>query len=451
MGVSSSFEVAKGLLRQGKEREAENYLIEALRAVPDDFEALQTLVALKTNWGQWDEAIVIIEDRIAQLPPDALRCHLLADIMRAVGRMDESELYYRRAITEDPSDSASYAGLAQLKKYDRDNDLLPQIEQRIAAGVPETKMGAGFYFAAAKICDDIGDYAKAFDYYQKANVFSQREFSVSTFLNGVAALKEVFSKDFVLKRKDFGCSSHEPVFIVGMPRSGTTLVEQMIAVHAQVAGVGERADIPGIAEILGQICGNTAPYPYSATGLNAAQASALGGKYVEKVRRHINDPAVVRIVDKNPLNFLHLGLIGILLPRAKIIHMRRNPLDTCLSCYFQNFADGLEFTFSLESLAGFYEGYRELMDHWRSVFPERIIDVDYEQVAVEPKRQVSRMLEFCGIEGGADCLEHVTSRQPIRTASVVQVRQPLYKTSIARWKKYEGHIQELTTALEEYI
>ncbi len=449
--VQSPLEITKALLGQGRESDAERYLAEVLIKTPEDFSALETLVALKTNFAKWDEAIALLKGRIEQLPPSAVVHHLLADILRSAGKMEEAELNYRRAIEIAPHESASYAGLARLRRYEQNDPLLEQIESQITQCSSVAEVDASFYFSAAKIYDDIGEYDKAFTFYQKANLLSKKKFSVSAFHKGVAALKDVFSEQFFSKRAHFGCSVKTPVFIVGMPRSGTTLVEQMMASHSEVAGVGERADIPAITGMLGKICGNALPYPYSASGLAAAQSSALGGKYAEKVVRHISDPAILRIVDKNPLNLMHVGLIRLLLPNAKIIHMKRHPLDTCLSCYFQDFGAGLDFTYSLESLAGFYTGYRDLMSHWHSIFPGMIIDVDYEQVTMEPQKQITRALDFCGLKWNDSCLGYVDSQQPIRTASVWQVRQPLYHSSMARWVKYEKHVQGLIGALADYV
>jgi hypothetical protein len=243
-----------------------------------------------------------------------------------------------------------------------------------------------------------------------------------------------------------GDPSDRPIFVVGMPRSGTTLIEQVLASHPDIHGAGE---LTLLDEALDRVLG-----PGAARGGGASQApslsaddlAALGRAYVEGVAAIA--PASLRVVDKMPFNFRHAGLIALALPNARIIHCRRDAIDTCLSCYARKFVEGVDFAYDLGELGLYHRGYQRLMDHWRAVLPaERFIEVDYEAVVGGLETEARRMIAFCGLLWDEACLAFHQTRRDIRTASAAQARQPIYRTSLERWRPYEGHLRPLLSVL----
>ncbi len=440
----------QALLGRGEAAAAEQLLVSSLKEGSGTMDALKILVALKTSTDKWQEAIDVLKNSLETLPDNAEIYFLLGGVYRAQGAMRLAEESYNKSIEIDPLFSESYEALSRIVSSERRAQLLSDIESQLAKIDEDDRRRGSFYFAAANLCDGMGEFDKAFEHYSRANRLFGSPFSTEQFRNGIDALKKVFSKSFFAKRKLRGVSSKRPVFIVGMPRSGTTLVERMLASHPKIAGVGELSDISTISELIAKIYRSADRYPFSANLLKEEQIQALGGKYVERLCRDVDQSEVIRVVDKNPLNFLHIGLIRVLLPNAKIIHMKRDPVDTCLSCWFQHFGAGLEFSYSLEYLAEFYIGYARLMRHWHKILPRFILDVEYEKVVDNPERELKRILEFCGLQWDSSCLDFNRNLQPVRTASVWQVRQPLYSTSTERWKNYSENIQPLIKRLKDY-
>ncbi len=239
-----------------------------------------------------------------------------------------------------------------------------------------------------------------------------------------------------------------PVFIVGMPRSGTTLVEQIISAHPAAYGAGELPDIIGLVRALpGFLRNNREPYPECVGELNENAEFALSERYLEKIRLSPGDPE--RVTDKMPHNFLHVGLIALLFPNARIIHCTRNPVDTCLSCYFQDFMGRHTYAYNLEDLGYYYGEYRRLMAHWREVLPMQFMDVNYEELTANAEANSRRIIEHVGLPWDERCLEFYKTGRNVATASYDQVRQPIYRKSVERWRNYEQHISPLLSSLEQ--
>jgi hypothetical protein len=231
-------------------------------------------------------------------------------------------------------------------------------------------------------------------------------------------------------RAGLGDASEVPVFIVGMPRSGTTLVEQILASHGAVFGAGELTDVGAIAQALYRHTPGEPAYPACMSGLDGTAYAGFGASYVKRTRGLAPDAG--RIVDKNPLNFLHLGLIALMLPEARIVHCRRNPADVAVSCYFQNFTRGQEWAFDLGDIGRFHRAYERLMEHWRGVLASPMLELDYEAMVGDSEAESRRLVAFCGLEWDPACLAFHRARRPVRTASQWQVRQPIYAHSVER-------------------
>jgi hypothetical protein len=262
-------------------------------------------------------------------------------------------------------------------------------------------------------------------------------------------MKKVFSPELLQQAESLGNDSGVPVFIVGMPRSGTTLTEQIIASHPRASGAGELQEIDRIAK---QICPAADLTQYQSTCRANLTRETLGDKaeqYLDVLRK--TREASARVTDKMPDNYFYLGLITMLFPRARIVHMTRNPLDNCLSCYFQCF-DQLAWSFDLDWLARRYRFYREVMAYWKSVLPaDSILDVQYEQLIEDPETQSRRIIEHCGLAWDPACLEFNRAERAVNTASMWQVRQPIYRTSRKRWRNYASHLGELANGLVDYL
>ncbi|MDH3412537.1 MAG: sulfotransferase, partial [Gammaproteobacteria bacterium] len=316
------------------------------------------------------------------------------------------------------------------------------VEARTTAG-----SRGDLHFALGKINDDCGRYAEAFDHYQKANAerAARIKFDVDAAKAEVTRLMQIFDTGFFNQRSDYGDSSELPVFIVGMPRSGTTLVEQILSAHPEVHAAGELMDINELAGGLRRRLSSSADYPECVEKIDAATSRKLAGEYLSGLRRR--DPNALRITDKLPGNYMLLGLIALLLPRARIIYCRRHPLDVALSIYFTDFRAGHHYSYALEHIAAHFSQFTRLMDHWGRVIPAPMLEVRYEQVVAEPDAQIRRLLEFLGLDWDARCLEFQKVNRPVHTASAWQVRQPLYASSVARWQRYAQHLGVLEAAL----
>ncbi len=307
-------------------------------------------------------------------------------------------------------------------------------------------------FARSKFHADAGRHDDAFDACRRGNELcvlrAERagvRFDAALHSDWVDRIIGHFTERYFAAHRSRGVASNRPVFIVGMPRSGTTLVEQILASHADVSGAGELPDIDQMAMGMDQYLGPSAAYPECLDRLDQSACRRLGESYLDRLRAVSSD--ALRVTDKSPTNFLYLGLVARILPQAQIIHCRRNPLDTCLSCYFNHFPQGNEFTNDLADLASYYADYQRLMAHWRKVLPIAILDVDYEALVSTPEPVIREMVLSLGLEWHPQCLEFYRTERAIHTASNVQVRQKLNSNSIDRWRVYEKHLGALIDAL----
>ena len=245
--------------------------------------------------------------------------------------------------------------------------------------------------------------------------------------------------------RSFGVDSDVPVFVVGMPRSGTTLAEQILASHPCACGAGELHDIGQIVIKLAEGLGGPEQYPNSLGRLDPAPVRALAEAYLDQLRQRCGEAA--RVVDKMPLNYQHLGVIAALFPRARVVHCRRDPIDTCLSCYFQDFARPLPFGPDLAHLGHHYREYERLMAHYTRVLPLPLFELRYEELTADQEAVSRRLLDFCGLDWDDRCLRFHETARTVNTSNALQVRQPLYRSSVGRWKRYEAHLAPLLEAL----
>lgn len=369
----------------------------------------------------------------------------LGRIRQKLGMFHEAAQVFRRAIIRDANADAAYLGLAVVKKFESVDDpdaviLRHGLENQ---GVSNNAKSC-CHFALGKVHDDCGEFPDAFKHYQQANDLRAGDlpFDAKTFLSEMSELKNIFSKTYFSELGGRMPYSKTPVFIVGMLRSGTSLVEQMLSTHPNIFGAGELPFIPTLAKELGREAGKKEPFPGYVPSISTELFSGAGAYYLKAISEL--SAGEDYLVDKNPLNFMYLGLIATLFPGAKIIHCRRHPMDTSLSIYFQNFAHtDNAYSFKLEHIATFYKGYRDLMEHWYEALPLDIFDLDYESLVKFPERVSRRVVDWLGVGWDDAVLDFETSERAVSTASLWQVRQPIYRSSIERWKNYESELGDL--------
>ncbi len=411
------------LVEEGRLQEAEEQYGEAVRLKPDYAVAHSNRAGVLIEWVRLPEAITCCHDSL-RCDPDCVPAYVHLAELAAQGFYQFTDEQIRHL---------------ESLAHGHDSGPGPDGGRRVA-----TDEASQLHFILAALCDRQGDYDRAFAHYRrgnelKAQVFRQKNLAFDRerhrrFIDDIIA---VFDRRFCERVRSFGLATEVPVFVVGMPRTGSSLVAQMLASHPQVVAAGERRE-------LGEILTSRAPYPAHMSRLDQSAAHALAEEYLRRLARV--SPEAARIVDKMPHNYLHLGSLGALFQNPRIIHCRRDVMDVCLSCYFQDFA-WVNYATSLEDLGFYYRQYERLMRHWREVLPVPVYELEYEALVRDPEGVGRGLLAFCGLDWSDRCLAFHENRRPVRTASKLQVRRPLYASSIARWKRYESQLLPLQQAL----
>jgi len=420
---------------------------QALRAAPRNARAWFGLGSVNAQDRRPHEAIHQIERAIALDGPRAEYHHNLAGAKGSLGRFAEAEAHMREALRLNPRYAEACFNYAGLRRFQRGDDLRARVAAMLGDGPWSDRDRCFLHFAAAKIDDDLGNHDEAFAHYAAGNAARGARFDREAYRAQVDAIVEVFDTATVARLAPAGDPDERYVFVVGMPRSGTTLVEEILAAHPHVHGAGELPDVGAIAGTLPSHAAGERPFPHCVRALPADVLAAFGRAYAKRVGDLA--PGARRHVDKQPLNHRHLGLIACMLPRARVLHCVRGVLDTCLSCYFQNFRGGIEWSFDLEDIAFFYAQYRRLMAHWEQVLPEPPLRVEYERLTQAPEAVARSMIGHVGLEWDARCLAFHRAGRTVHTASRWQVRQPIYTRSVARWHRYAPHLGPLIEALRE--
>ncbi len=369
----------------------------------------------------------------------------LGNALVNLGKMDEAETYLRQAIKERTGVTEAYMALSASRKFkDRPSELDEiMIELQAPALLPGQK--SQLYHAAGKILNDLKCYEEAADFYSRAKEISGSKFKIETYRNWVDEMIALFNPLFVGSRKDFGDPSALPVFVVGMPRSGTTLTEQIMASHAQVHGAGELHKLRQIAMNLGLARRNLNSFSEELMTMTPEQSRTMAGEYLKHLRRYSRSAS--RIVDKMPHNFELVGLIRLLFPNAKIIHARRDAMDNCVSCFMNAFSDAHGYNADLDKLGLYYREYDRLMKHWDRMFPGKIYLSQYEELTSDQEIQSRKLIDHLGLAWDPACLNFHETERTVTTISRWQVRQPIYQSSVKRWKNYGDKLQPLINSL----
>jgi len=432
-------------------QKAIEFLQRAVAIHPRFIEALNNLAAAYRMAGRHEDAILCDETIIAEYPDRPSGYVGLARILHDMGKIKEAETYVRRAIDMAPDNPMSYGALAQTQKF---KDEPPELKKMIEIAEPAKDESGGplrrnLLFAIGKIYDDLGRYDEAFGYFKRANDAETAEFDLKKFESDVDELISVYSKEFFAQRKDYGCQSDRPIFIVGMPRSGTTLLEQILSSHPQVHGAGELEYVAQLTHRSPEFCelhpAVKSVYPSNMVSLTKLGAEILARSYLWDVKRHSTEAA--RVTDKMPHNFLNVGFIALLFPKAKIIRSKRNAVDNCLSIYTQAFNEYHAYKKDLAALGRYYRTYDRIMRHWRETLPGRVLEVDYEDVVADQEGKSRELIDYLGLPWAPECLDFYKASRTVLTASRWQVRQPIYKRSVERWRHYGDNLKPLIDAL----
>lgn len=391
--------------------------------------------------------------RAIELKPEHAGAWLgLGHTLKTLGRRPEAIEAYRECIRLKPGNGESWWSLANLKTYPLGDEDIQAMEAALETPDLNEQSEVNFLFAMAKAWEDREDYDRAWHYYDKGNRRQRMRENydpVQTEVNN-DAIVEVFSEEFLAVNEGIGCADPAPIFIVGLPRSGSTLIEQILASHSQVEGTAELPYLGRVATSLNRNRADGVNYPQAVRELKGPNFEALGRRYLEHASLHRVE-GLPRFIDKMPNNFPTVGFAHLILPRAKIIDARRHPMDSCLSCYRQLFARGQTFTYDLTDIGEYFLQYQRMMDHWHAVLPGRVLTVQYEDLVADFDNQVRRLLDYCELPWEDACLNFHETDRPVRTASSEQVRQPIYQGAVGFWRRYEEHLDELAEVLEPVL
>jgi tetratricopeptide (TPR) repeat protein len=396
-----------------------------------------------------DLALASFDHAIALQPDGALAHQKRGVVLVSKGDMVGAEQMFRKALELAPDFAEPWFSLVNIRQFQSpDHADVHGIQSLIRQPGLSSENRELLLFSLGKVYDDCGRHDEAFEYYRQANEI--RNQTVAYHAADVSRrnhrLREVFSRDFLARPFASGSDSRTPVFIVGMPRSGTTLLASMLSNHRSVATAGELPTLDDFAARLPGLTGGHRPYPQAVRELTPAVAVRLIQEYEQRLRRDAG-PGVPHIIDKHPLNFLHLGLITLLFPKARILHCTRHPLDIGLSTYFQRFPRYYDYSFDLKNIGHFYREYTRLMEHWRQVLPRKPLEISYEDLILNTEPVVRRLLEDLELEWDEHCLAPHTNPCAVETASNWQVRQPIYRQALGRWRHYKAQLAPLVAAL----
>jgi len=449
--TAARYNYAIVLHRLGKAVEALAEINRVLAVDPRNPGYRNLKAAILIRIGEFDEAIGLYEAVLAEYPNQPKAWMSLGHALKSAGRQPDCVAAYRRSIGLAPGLGEVYWSLANLKTFRFSQAELDAMGEQLGRPELTAEDRFHFHFAIAKALEDAGAYAESFEHYVQGN--NQRRALITYDAEETSAhvkrSKELFSKEFFEKRGGSGAPQPDPIFIVGLPRSGSTLLEQILASHPAVEGTMELPDIISIARALGErkTRGQISKYPEVLAALDVDQLRALGEQYLAGTRIQ-RKTAVPFFIDKMPNNFAHIGLIHLILPQAKIIDARRDPLACCLSNFKQHFARGQKFTYDLDEIGRYYRDYVSLMAHFDEVLPGRVHRVCYERVIDDTEAEVRRLLEYCGLPFDPACLRFYETERAVRTASSEQVRQPIYREGIDQWRHFEPWLGALKRALD---
>lgn len=442
-----AFYLAQGLLNERKAEGARSACQRALRANPHHVPTLVLLARILRDLERGDEAMDAARRALALAPDDLDALNVLGLLLMETGDLRGACTLFERALANDPASVNSRINLVAARKVRPNEDMVAALEGALAAETGETER-IPLHYALGKAYDDLGRHAEAMEQFiagarlKRAQLTYDEPASLATF----ERIRAIFTPAFMAERAGMGHARARPIFIVGMPRSGSTLVEQILASHPAIQGGGEMDLFHRAVNRIDQAFGGMVHYPELMHLIERPEMAEITSAYLDALP--VRAPGKRLVADKMLNNYFYLGLIHILFPRAVIIHCRRDPVDTAISCFSKLFRDDLPYSYDFGELARHHHAYAGLMAHWDQVLPEgTILPMDYEAVVADIEGAARRLIAACGEEWDPACLKFHETERPVRTASITQVREPLYATSVGRWRRYGHAIQPLLDAL----
>jgi len=418
----------------------------AIEIDPGHIEAYNGLGNALSDKGEIEKAVASYYKTIELDPGYSEAYHGLGNALSDRGELVNAIALYRKAIEIEPGYIEAYSSLAKNKKFLEYDDDVRSMETLYAKERLSEKQKIRLAFSLGKVYEDLGKYEKAMEFIIEATRLERASFdySISEAEDLFRDIKETFSLKFFSDRMTVGNADQTPIFILGMPRSGTSLVEQILASHPDVVGAGELNDL---LDLILKLCAtdSSRKFPAFISDLDSGLFNELGKKYIARIRNH--SKAAKYITDKMPHNFLRIGFIKAILPNAKIIHLTRDPMDNCLSIFKNYLSRGHTYSNDMTELGQYYNLYLDLMEYWRNTLPDFIYDLSYEELVDDQEGQVRKLLEYCNLAWDDACLDFHKTRRVVKTASNAQVRRPIYKDSVKLWKRYEKQLQPLIKAI----
>lgn len=421
------------------------HIQQALALKPDLVEALCALGDAYNSFDKGEMALPLFEKALKIERDHPLARIGLPRALTSLGRMDEAALHLKEAIERRIAVPAAYNALVRTRKYTEEPPELAAILRELEDPSHMPEEAAALHHAAGKVLNDLRRYKDAIDHFKQGNQARGQIFDIGSYRRWVDAMIETFTPELVASMAAYGNPSEAPVFVVGMPRSGTTLTEQICASHPSVHGAGELSKLARTANGLGLKDRTGADLGKSIAEITPDLTRTLADEHLAYLRERA--PEALRIVDKMPHNFELIGLVGVLFPNARIIHCRRDAIDNCISCFVLQFSEAHSYSGDLQTLGLYYREYDRLMRHWSKVLPGRIFENRYETLIENQEEQSHRLIDYLGLPWDEACLRFFDRAGSVNTYSNWQVRQPIYKSSVKRWKNYESEIQPLIEAL----
>lgn len=415
---------------------------------PDNFEALVSLGTVYIKLSKYYEGINLYEKSL-KIKPENPRVYLsLGHALKTVGEREKSETAYHNAIKYFPFSGEAYWSLANLKTYKFSQKEISNMELSINKNMHPNEL-IQMHFALGKAYESNNQFEKSFNHYREGNWLQRKQikYNAEDYKISIDEIIDFFKNNNDIFKSKSSLNNDDPIFILGLPRSGSTLIEQILSSHSLIEGTQELPNIMAISRDIKLIDQNNG-YPKNLLAINSSVFNDFGQKYIDETKWARSSKPF--FIDKMPNNFVHIGLIKLILPNAKIIDARRNPMDSCFSCFKQYFAKGQHFTYDLDDIARYYKDYLRLMNFWNELFPGEIFTINYEDVINEPNQKITELLSFCNVEFEDSCLNFHKSKRPVKTASSEQVRQPMYKTGLDYWKNYRNNLDILINHFPDY-